>query len=240
MQLYFIRHAESTNNYNRRVTGSSKGRSDDPELTATGQKQAQLLAEFLRNNYSTTSVPERDFQNATGFNFTHLYSSLMIRSVVTGTLISQAINLPLTAWVDIHECRGPYFRDDLTNEPIATEGKNRAYFAANFPELILPDYLGEVGWWNRPVEETEQWFLRAKTVIQELLEKHGNKDDRVAFVSHGGFYNCFLATLLNFPTGHYYSFILNNAAISRIDFENDKVRLCYLNRLDFLPKELIT
>ncbi|HEY9301135.1 MAG TPA: histidine phosphatase family protein, partial [Phormidium sp.] len=161
MQLYFIRHAESINNYNKRLTGSSKGRSDDPELTATGKEQAKLLAEFFRNNYSHTSVPERDFQNARGFNFTHLYSSLMIRSVVTGTLISQALNLPLTAWVDIHECRGPYFRDNQTDEPIATEGKNRPYFTANYPEFILPDYLGEKGWWNRPVEETEQWFFRA-------------------------------------------------------------------------------
>ncbi|MBE9228679.1 histidine phosphatase family protein [Phormidium sp. LEGE 05292] len=240
MQLYFIRHAESTNNYNRRVTGSSKGRSDDPELTATGQEQAQLLAQFLRNNYSSIPVLERDFQNARGFNFTHLYSSLMIRSVITGTFISQAINLPLKAWVDIHECRGPYFRDDQTDEPIATEGKNRAYFTANHPELILPDYLGEKGWWNRPVEETEQWFVRAKMVFQELIEKHGNSNDRVAIVSHGGFYNCFLATVLNFPPGHCYSFILNNAALSRIDFDNGKVRLCYLNRVDFLPKHLIT
>ncbi|MFB2935189.1 histidine phosphatase family protein [Aerosakkonemataceae cyanobacterium BLCC-F154] len=240
MQLYFIRHAESTNNYNRRVRGSSKGRSDDPELTATGKEQAQILAEFLRNNYSPIPVLERDFQNARGFHFTHLYSSLMIRSVITGTFISQALNLPLTAWVDIHECRGPYIRDDRTDETIATEGKNRAYFTANHPELILPDYLGEKGWWNRPAEETEQWFVRAKLVFQELLEKHGNSDDRVAIVSHGGFYNCFLATVLNFPPGHCFSFILNNAAISRIDFEGGKIRLIYLNRVDFLPKDLIT
>jgi 2,3-bisphosphoglycerate-dependent phosphoglycerate mutase len=240
MQLYFIRHAESTNNYNRRLTGSSKGRSDDPELTTTGKKQAQFLAEFLCNNYSATPVVERDFQNTKGFHFTHLYSSLMIRSVATGTFISQALNLPLTAWVDIHEWGGTYFRDDQTDERIATEGKNKAYFTANYPALILPDSLGEKGWWNRPVEETEQLLVRAKLVFQELLEKHGDTDDRIAIVSHGGFYTYFLATVLNFPAGHCYSFILNNAAISRIDFENGKVRLCYLNRVDFLPKDLIT
>lgn len=240
MQLYFIRHAESINNYNRRVTGSSKGRSDDPELTPTGKEQAKLLAEFLTNNYSPTPIPERDFQNVKGFNFTHLYSSLMIRSVITATFISQALKLPLTAWVDIHECRGLYLRHDRTDESIATEGKNRSYFIANHPELILPDYLGEKGWWNRPVEEKEQWFVRAKLVFQELLEKHGNTNDRVAIVSHGGFYNCFLATVLNFPPEHCFSFILNNAAISRIDFEGGKVRLCYLNRVDFLSKDLIT
>jgi len=240
MQLYFIRHAESINNYNLRVTGSSKGRSDDPELTEIGHQQAKLLAEFLQKNATTNVRPERDYQNATGFNFTHLYSSLMIRSILTATSISETVNLPLVAWEDIHECRGTYIWDEKMEQRIATSAKNRPYFEANFPKLILPDYLGETGWWNRPVEEPEQWFVRAKRFLQDLLARHGNTNDRVIIVSHGGFYNCFLEVVLNLSEKNNFSFVLNNAAISRIDFAENKVRLCYLNRVDFLPKDLIT
>lgn len=240
MQLYFIRHAESTNNSRRRVTGSSKGRSDDPELTDTGWQQAELLAQFFKENSSATVPLERDFQNAAGFSFTHLYSSLMIRSVVTGTLISKAVNLPLVAWEDIHECRGLYVWDETKDERIGSEGKNRAYFEANYPDFVLPTALGEKGWWNRPVEEPEQWFVRGKRFWQELLERHGNTNDRVAIVSHGGFFHCFLSNILNLPSGNSYFFVLNNAAISRLDFEDGRITLCYLNRVDFLPKDLIT
>jgi hypothetical protein len=35
-------------------------------------------------------------------------------------------------------------------------------------------------------------------------------------------------------------FGLNNAAITRIDFNADGVALEYMNRIDFMPKDLVT
>jgi hypothetical protein len=35
-------------------------------------------------------------------------------------------------------------------------------------------------------------------------------------------------------------FMLNNCAITRIDFRGDEVGLIYTNRADFLPADLIT
>jgi hypothetical protein len=35
-------------------------------------------------------------------------------------------------------------------------------------------------------------------------------------------------------------FAMNNAAISRVAFRDNGIVLAYLNRVDFLPKELIT
>jgi broad specificity phosphatase PhoE len=57
---------------------------------------------------------------------------------------------------------------------------------------------------------------------------------------HGAFYNSFLAVLLNLPNQNELWFRMNNAAITRIDFQDDVVRLVYLNRMDYLPVELIT
>jgi broad specificity phosphatase PhoE len=72
------------------------------------------------------------------------------------------------------------------------------------------------------------------------MERHGHTDDRVAVVGHGGFYNDLLAAILNLPQREGYWFALNNAAIARMDFDEERIGLAYLNRVDFLPKGLIT
>jgi broad specificity phosphatase PhoE len=100
--------------------------------------------------------------------------------------------------------------------------------------------LGEAGWWNRPFEEREQRLARAQRFLHDLLERHGQTDDRVAVVSHGAFYNYFLSALLDWPRKDGYWFMLNNAAITHIDFSESRVALVYLNRFEYLPQELVT
>ena len=240
MQLYFIRHGQSKNNALWMSTGAAKGRSEDPGLTEVGRQQAELLAQFLRRADPTVTVNGSDLQNVAGFGITHLYSSLMVRAVATGTIIADALDLPLVAWEDMHEWGGIYLHDEQTNERIGLPGRNRAYFEAHYPDLVLPDSLGEAGWWNRPFEEPELRLPRAKRVLCDLMERHGHTDDRVALVSHGGFFNYLLAAILNLPGREGYRFVLNNAAISRFDFDDENIWLSYLNRVDFLPRELIT
>jgi 2,3-bisphosphoglycerate-dependent phosphoglycerate mutase len=233
MHFYFIRHGQSENNALWKRTGSSEGRSEDPGLTEIGQQQAEFVAQFLRQ-------AEGDIQNVAGFGLTHLYSSLMVRSVATGTIIAKALDMPLVAWEDLHERGGIYLKDEQTGERLGQAGRNRAYFEAHYPDLVLPHSLGEAGWWNRPFEEPEQRLSRVKRFLRDLLERHGHTDDQVAVVSHGGFYNDLLADILNLPDRKGCWFALNNAAISRIDFDDEGVGLIYLNRFDFLPKELVT
>jgi 2,3-bisphosphoglycerate-dependent phosphoglycerate mutase len=72
------------------------------------------------------------------------------------------------------------------------------------------------------------------------LERHGNTQDRVAVVSHGGFYNHFLAVVLGLEARGKWWFLLNNTAITRIDFTLEEARLVYQNRVEHLPRELIT
>ncbi|HEX9029798.1 MAG TPA: histidine phosphatase family protein, partial [Anaerolineales bacterium] len=102
MQFYFIRHAQSANNLLYDSTGSSKGRSHDPALSDTGVYQAVLLAQFLRQgNPDGGSFLAGD--EPSGFQLTHLYSSLMVRAVSTGVQAARALGLPLVAWYDLHE-----------------------------------------------------------------------------------------------------------------------------------------
>ncbi len=240
MQLYFIRHGQSENNALWMRTGSHIGRNEDPGLTEVGRQQVEFLAQFLSQADPNMAVNGSSFQNMAGFGITHLYSSLMVRAVATGTIVANALGLPLVAWEDLHEYGGIYLRDEETDERMGLPGQNRAYFEAHYPGLVLPDSLDEAGWWNRPFEETEQRLPRARRFLCDLLERHGHSEDRVAVVSHGGFYNYFLAAILNMPGREGYRFVMNNAAISHIDFRDEDTWLLYLNRIDFLPRELIT
>ena len=239
MQFYFIRHAQSQNNLLYDTGASRFARSHDPELTEAGQKQAKLLARFLCRTGSPRLSNGRDYYNAAGFGITHLYTSLMLRAVATGTVVAKELHLPLMAWQDLHESGGLYLEDERTGARVGQCGNNRAYFEKHYPELALPDSCGELGWWNRPFEEHEQAMARGQRFVEELLARHGPTNDRVAVISHGDFYNCFLRVVFQI-TGQNIWFDLNNAGITRIDFEKDEARLVYANRVEFLPPELVT
>ncbi len=225
MQFYFIRHGQSENNALWLRTGSEEGRSDDPGLTDLGRRQAEALARFLLT---------------AGLGITHLYTSLMIRAVATGAILAESLDLPLLAWEDLHEVGGIYLEDKTTGERVGRAGGNRAYFAAHYPRLVLPESVTEAGWWNRPFEERELRPARARRFWAELKARHGPTDDRVAVVGHGGFYNHLLATLLDMPTREGYWFVLHNTGISRLDFHSQGVDLVYLNRTDHLPPGWLT
>jgi 2,3-bisphosphoglycerate-dependent phosphoglycerate mutase len=244
MQLYFIRHAQSENNALYARTGSREGRSEDPELTEVGRKQAQLLARFLSRGDPSAVTIAHDPQNVAGFGVTHIYCSLMVRAIATGAILAEALNLPLVGWEDIHEIGGVVAYDGEIGEAVGLPGRDRAYFETHYPTLVLPAAVGPDGWWNRSFEEHEERVLRAQRVLRDLVEQHGDTDDRIALISHGGFYNYLLAAIIGCPRTKERRkerwFILDNAAITRIDFDAKATWLVYMNRTDFLPRELIT
>ncbi|WP_420644061.1 histidine phosphatase family protein [Candidatus Leptofilum sp.] len=239
-----IRHAQSENNALWARTGSSIGRSSDPQLTDIGQQQARHLGQHIGKNWWQAD-PDNDSHNRKGFNFTHLYCSLMVRAVATGTAIAKKVDIPLVGWEIIHETGGIFERDHEMDERIGLPGPNRAYFAQHFPHLVLPDSLGEAGWWERPFETREQAMGRAKLFLEELQQRH-EPGDRVAIVTHGGFFVAVLRTLFGFATldneeaENRIWLHAHNTSITRLNFSEKQVDLVYLNRLDHLPTELIT
>jgi 2,3-bisphosphoglycerate-dependent phosphoglycerate mutase len=248
MQFYFIRHAQSENNALWARTRSARGRSEDPALTEIGRQQAQHLATFLAQSDPSAPVDERDSYNRRSFGLTHLYTSLMLRAVATGTAVAQALDLPLVAWEDIHEQGGIFLHDEESGQRRGLAGSDRAYFATHYPHLLLPEPFSAGGWWNhRPYEPYEEVPARARRFLDALLARHGRTDDRVAIISHGGFYHALLSILLNYTTPNsdldeprHIWFQINNTAITRIDFVAEAIVVMYLNRVDFLPPELIT
>jgi 2,3-bisphosphoglycerate-dependent phosphoglycerate mutase len=242
MQLYFIRHAQSQNNLLWALTGSHEGRNEDPDLTPLGQEQAEALAQYLRWPGHGQAAFGVDYnpQNVCGFDLTHLYCSLMVRAVQTGQAVARALDLPLVGWHDLHETGGIHLRDLETGELAGRPGHGRSFFEQHYPQLMLPDSVTEAGWWNRPFEADEERPERARRFLSELARRHGDSDDRVAVISHGGFYNHVMRCLLKMPEDRSHWFSLNNAAITRIDFEQEITWIHYTNHCDFLPAELIT
>lgn len=255
MQLYLIRHAQSANNDLYTRTGAAVGRHADPPLTEIGHRQAQLLAEFLAASpcRRETGAPPlvRNYvarHDRHGFGLTHLYCSLMTRSIQTAGYVAAATGLSLVAWPEIHERGGLHNIDEATGEDVGLPGPGRAWFAAEYPHLVLPDALEDVGWWGRPPETNAEAVPRAQVVWSQLLERHGGTDDRVAVISHAGFFQSLMTAL--FSTGDnlaalnlgidQMAFGMSNASISRFEIGDGLIVLRYLNRIEFLPDELIT
>lgn len=248
MQIYFIRHAQSINNAH--WGDETYQESNDPELTKLAHSQVEYLASFLGENQKLDERITWNPQNRYGFGLTHIYTSLMVRAVGTAMPVAQALGLNLVAWPEIHETGGIFSRIP-EDEMLGLPGKPRSFFESKFPNLEIPDWLDETGWWqSRSFEEHSQRQPRAEKVWAEILSQHadreGKPEHRVALVSHGGFFMHLLTTALKIEMrrieefDHEYWFLMNNCGITRLDVTNDRVLVMYVNRTDFLPSDLIT
>ena len=238
MQLLFIRHGQSVNNAFWEIHNNSSHFHLDPELTELGRQQAGYLARALTAPAAATEPPAWDLQNLAGFGITHIYTSPMTRAVQTAEIINECLSLPLHVWLDLHEEGGLCLDDPESGEPIGQPGPPRSYFTNRFPSLLLTDDFPENGWWNRPWETMLQRSQRAQRFAAELRIRHPDPADRVALVSHGGFYNRLIAALFGLPENRAWWLPLNNTALSRIDILPTETHLIYHNRLDHLPRDL--
>lgn len=245
MRLYLIRHAQSANNVAYSAGDYHKKHVADPEITSQGHKQARLVGQHFA---SETGEPRQPLSSVgeSRFGLTHLYCSLMTRTILTAGYIAEACGLSLQAHPDIFERKGLYLYGHA-GERMGVEGPNRAYFNGRFPQLQLPDSVGDVGWYNRPVETDEVFVQRVKRAVADITQRHRDTDDCVGLVVHGDFIDQFLNELLNVPRRpkNYASeweanWAFHNTSISRIDFASDSPIVIYLNRIDHLPSNLVT
>jgi 2,3-bisphosphoglycerate-dependent phosphoglycerate mutase len=254
MHLYLIRHAQSANNELYARTGGIDGRHPDPPLTELGHQQARLLAGFLAAAPQPLPAGAElvwryaERHDRRGFGLTHLYCSLMIRSIQTAAYIADTTGLAPVAWPELHERGGLHQVDEATGEEIGVPGPNSAWFQSKYPGLVLPEGLGEPGWWNRPKETVAEAVPRAGGVWERLLERHGDSDDHVALVIHGGFFQSLLTVLLSNGdeltaprlNERHVGFGMSNTSICRFEINAGVIMMRYLNRVDHLPDELIT
>ena len=242
MQLYFVRHGQSSNNHLAATTGSEVGRSDDPVLTDTGIQQAHAAARYLSRRSGSSPDDLKSLLNLDGFGITHLYCSLMVRAVHTATIIGDALGINPVGWEDAHEVGGIYLENER-GEKAGQPGKNQAYFDQHFPRFQYPAQLGADGWHvARHYEDDQAGRARAERWLIELVDRHGKTNHQVAVVSHGAFFVHFMRSLLRIPkvAGHDIWMALANCSISRVDFSEHNPVVLYVNRFDYLPTGLVT
>lgn len=245
MDLYIIRHAQSTNNA-LPLAIEAMHRVSDPLLTELGQRQAARLAEHLTtgcDGWSETQSADPEAGGngcATTYGITRLVCSPMHRALLTTQPISRALGLQPEVWLDIHEHGGIYLDHKSPLGPVGYPGLTRGEVAAQFPGYILPDGLTESGWWRNGFEEWRGCIDRASKVALRL-RAIGSTDDHIAMVTHGGFASALIMALLRTPfdAGVHYSH--NNTGISLLRFRTDGgLRLRYLNRVPHLTPDLIS
>jgi len=233
MELYLIRHGQSTNN----VLEDPRDRVCDPPLTALGWEQARRLAYHLATG---SRLGTSDGAHSGGYGITRLYCSPMWRALQTTWPVAEALGLAPEVWVDLHEHGGIYLDHGDEKGIVGYPGKTRQEILEEFPGYVLPDEITDHGWWTGGWEELAACYARAVKVADRLREWAG-RDERIALISHGTFMDALLKALLNQLPGYHLWYSHFNTGITRIDFlEDGRLRVRYLNRIEHLPPDLIS
>ena len=248
MKLYLIRHSESANNAMLSSIGSEAARVPDPDITERGHRQAQHLAEHLAGADTEPYRQPSQLAHAEGrtFGLTHLYCSLMTRSILTAGYIAQRLDLPYLAHPEIFE-RGGLYEETHTGERVGVPGPGRSHFAERFPSLSIPEDIDDSGWYRRDAESDEEFFDRVARSLEDVVSRHADSDDRVAMVVHGDYIdqavNHFMGTsriVENYAHPWMGNWALHNTSITRVDVNHAARVVVYTNRLDHLPAELVS
>ncbi|MBI1277621.1 MAG: hypothetical protein GC179_05800 [Anaerolineaceae bacterium] len=242
MELFIIRHGQSTNNVS--MIYDAKDREADPPLTELGQQQAAKVAHYLATAPNFDHWIERkveDRQVTEGFGITRLYCSPMLRTLQTALPISKALNMPAEVWPDLHEHGGLHLdhRDERGIEGFP--GLGRSAMLEQFPGFILPDSIKEEGWYDfsRGVEDIAGAMARAIRVAA-VIKSQSNSQQRIALVIHGAFADALVKALMNMLPNHEIYFSMYNTGITRLDWRRDgKMIPRYMNRVaHLLPEEM--
>lgn len=248
MQVYLVRHAQSTNNAN---IDTPTEREPDPALTALGGRQAAALADYL------ASAPEPDQLSDTlawrygvfdglRYRLTRVATSPMQRALQTAQPLGERLALPVKVWPDLCEIGGLYhFRGGRAH---GLPGLTRAQMRQQFPAYDLPARITEHGWWRGDRETPFAARKRALGVAASLRARSTGDwaDERVLLVAHAGFLNLLLQALLgtlttdpNTPDGFVAYFY--NTSLTRLDLgTNGYTALRYVNRVPHLPDEMVS
>ena len=223
MELYLIRHGQSTNNEGKLP------RAADPPLTDIGVEQARWVGESLKDE-----------------GITRLYSSPMLRTLQTAQIISDIIDLPPHIFVGLHEWGGIWeARGDGT--AVQLPGLNRSGIREICPNVVLPEDVTDEGWWFNEgfagdIEGmAELSHENGLAFIAHLTEHHVDTDERVAAVSHGGSGGSLISAFFGLPPDVGYSrFTQNNTGVSKLLFTSERRQLQYLNKTSHLPLAAVT
>ena len=230
MQLYLVRHGESSNNAlvgdNFDYDHYMATRNPDPPLTQIGEVQVERVGDF--------------FESA-GLGIDEVYCSPMTRAMQTALPIGRGLGLSPIVWIDIHEHGGIFQGNPRNGSRRGAPGITRAAARQRFPDYTLPDEMTEDGWYFGDYEEMDACDVRARRVATRLRDR-ADEDTVLTLVSHGTFIDRLIKALFQqTKNGRDFFYFQNNTSITCLEFqEKGLVILRYSNYVKHLTEELIT
>ncbi|GIX06554.1 MAG: phosphoglycerate mutase [Candidatus Poribacteria bacterium] len=220
MNVYLIRHGESTNN-------AGLSHQDDPPLTDRGRIQAQLVAKALE-----------------ALDIEMFYCSPMLRALETVRPILRALRVPLEVRPELCEHGGLGDREhNGVRRPIP--GPSRSEVLKLVPGATLSEEITESGWWRFVPADEEELLRFTRRQVEFLWElwqsRHQPSAQTIGAVIHGRSGSILLSAFFGLETDRGYArFGHHNTGITRVEWTPDRRRLVFLNRIEHLPPELIT
>ena len=221
MEFYLIRHGQSVNN------ASPDALEPDPALTKLGREQANHVGNALKEK-----------------GIRRLYCSPMLRALQTAEIIGRVLSLPPHVYVGLHEWDG-IWEASVGRYGATLPGLTRTQMKEICPNVVLPNDVTDKGWLFSEWENVELMLQRAyrdsKTFIQQTEAIHGESDERVAVISHGGFLATMICAFFDLtPNDDPDHFAHRNGAISKIRKTREGTQLRYLHRISHLPREMLS
>lgn len=194
VEILLIRHGETEWNQQGKVQGFS-----DIELNPKGLKQAQLVADYLKDK-----------------KIDRVYSSPLKRAFKTAKLIAEKHDLQ----VEVKEGLMELNQGDL-------EGVSLLHLQDKYSELLKQWYLDASLVTMPNGEGLKELQSRVWGVIEEVSK--GNKYDRIVLVSHNFTIMSIICKVLDLELKNFKKLRHDVAAISKIEIDGNNFRLTGLN-----------
>lgn len=232
MEIYFIRHGQSSNN-----ATDEANRIPEPPLTELGNLQSNLLAEHLfQKNPNGNSISINDTYNKNGYFFDRIFCSPMYRALQTAKPIANKLGLKIEIWADLHEIGGVY----LGSGRKLYSGLTKNQIREEFPEYIIPSSISEKGWWNRSREKPLATRIRVKRVLSVIKRNFRNKLS-IALITHSGFLDLLLKEMFSVRKKTGFRIEVCNTGITRLDIDpKGNPILRYINKAEHLSSTTIS
>ena len=220
MELYLIRHGQSTNN-------AGLAHVADPPLSHLGKQQAYYAGQALQREA-----------------ISRLYCSPMLRALQTAEIIGGMLSLAPHIYIGLHEWDG-IWEESVGRLGATLPGLTHSEMKEVCPNVVLSQDVTDEGWlftqWEDVESMLQQADQNATNFIAHLEATHTEADERVAAISHGAFLSTLIGTFFGLPPNDDSDrFDHRNAAISKIRRTTRGTQLRYLNRICHLAQGMIT
>ncbi|KAL4464096.1 hypothetical protein ABPG74_006033 [Tetrahymena malaccensis] len=226
-RIFFVRHAESSNNVIKDQTSENyeNARVPDPHLSEVGKKQADACARYLKKKGIKPNI---------------VFSSCFSRALDTAKYIQDEFSCKAQILRELHEVGGLQYKGQ------GFRGEGKKYFQQKYPSFVIDESIKEDGWFFHEKKETnDQAYDRIKKILMQIIEishryyeenQNGPRPDFI-FVTHGNFLDMAVGQLLFRQQGIETFIQHNNTGITAFDLtEKDRYLIKYLNESNHLEE----